>query len=204
MLIFPDKNLTYLATPKTGSTAIELALRSRAEIVFSKRRKHMTALRFKTKLAPFLRDTFDIQTETVAVMRSPVDQIRSWYKYRARPAVAGGPRSTGDLTFDEFVMEVVRDAAPDFARIGSQHAFLTDAKGRLAVDHLFAYEEQEQLLAFLSERLGATIELKRKNVSPKVEATLSTEVETVLRAARPEEFSLYSDLMAAGGHITLS
>ena len=60
MLIFPESNLTYLAVPKTGSTAVEMALRPRAEIVFAKRRKHMNAQRYQSKVAPFLSKTFGI------------------------------------------------------------------------------------------------------------------------------------------------
>ena len=201
MLIFADKGLTYLATPKTGSTAVEMALRPRAEIIFSKRRKHMNAMRFKTKLAPFLSETFGIETETVAVMRAPVDQIRSWYKYRAREEVAGQPRSTAELSFDEYVRAVAAENPPDHARIGSQFDFLTNAKGQLAVDHLFAYEDQAQFLDFLGERLGMTVELKRKNVSPPVEAPLSQEAEAALKTARAAEFALYDRLVAAGGYL---
>jgi hypothetical protein len=201
MLIFPDCNLTYLAVPKTGSTAVEMALRPRAEIVFAKRRKHMNAQRYRSKVAPFLAETFGIETETVAVMRNPVDQIRSWYKYRQRAEVADQPRSTGEMSFDAFVMAVTADEPPDYANIGSQHNFLTDRKGEVKVDHLFAYEDQPAFLAFLSDRLGCKIALKQKNVSPKIDAPLSDSVLNVLKAARPEEFELYERLTAAGGRL---
>lgn len=201
MLIFPDSNLTYLAVPKTGSTAVEMALRPRAEIVFAKRRKHMNAQRYQSKVAPFLAKTFGIETETVAVMRDPVDQIRSWYKYRQRSEVAGQARSTGAMTFDDFVMAVTADEPPDYANIGSQHNFLTNRKGCVKVDHLFAYENQPAFLAFLSERLRFQVVLKQKNVSPPIDAPLSEAALKVLKAARPEEFELYAQLMAAGGRL---
>lgn len=202
MLIFPESNLTYLAVPKTGSTAVEMALRPRAEIVFAKRRKHMNAQRYHSKVAPFLEQTFGIETETVAVMRDPVDQIRSWYKYRQRSEVAGQPRSTGALSFDDFIMAVTADEPPDFANIGSQHNFLTNRKGEVKVDHLYAYENQPAFLAFLSQRLGFEVVLKQKNVSPPIDAPLSEETLSVLKAARAKEFELYGRLMAAGGQMT--
>ncbi len=201
MLIFAESRLTYLAVPKTGSTAVEMALRPRAEIVFAKRRKHMNARRFQSKVAPFLEQTFGIETETVAVMRDPVDQIRSWYKYRRRDEVAGQPRSTDSMTFDTFVLAVAAESPPEFANIGSQHNFLTDSKGRVQVDHLFAYENQPAFLAFLSQRLGFEVALKQKNVSPPIDAPLSEATLTVLKAARPEEFELYAQLMSAGGRL---
>ena len=201
MLVFSDQQLTYLATPKTGTTAIEMALRATAEISFGKRRKHMNAARFHGKVAPFLKKTFGIKTETVAVMRSPVDQIRSWYKYRARPEVDGSARSSADTSFDEFVLAVISDDPPEYAQIGSQYDFLTDDSGMVLVNHLFAYEDQDAFLSFLEKRLGKAIELKRKNVSPWLDAELSPDVEKKLRAARPEEFALYARLMAAGGYL---
>ncbi|MGJ8557019.1 MAG: hypothetical protein ACSHW6_08260, partial [Sulfitobacter geojensis] len=84
MLVFLRHKITFLATPKTGTTAVEMALKPRAEIVFSKNRKHITAVRYANKIAPFLEDTFGVRPASVAVMREPVDQIRSWYKYRSQ------------------------------------------------------------------------------------------------------------------------
>ena len=201
MLIFADAQLTYLATPKTGSTAVEMALRPKADIVFAKRRKHMTALRFKSVLAPFLKENFGIKTETVAVMRAPVDQMHSWFKYRGRGELSGGPRSTSDMTFDEFAYALASDAPPEFAQIGSQFSFLTDENGELQIDHLFAYDNQTDFLEFLSLRIGTSIELKRKNVSPGREANLSEKTASLLHDARAKEFALYDRLMAAGGYL---
>ena len=61
MLVFLRHKLTFLATPKTGTTAVEMALKPRAEIVFSKSRKHITAARYANKIAPFLEDTFGVR-----------------------------------------------------------------------------------------------------------------------------------------------
>ena len=204
MLIFADARLTYLATPKTGSTAVEMALRPKADIVLAKKRKHMTAMRYRTKFAPFLLEVFGIETETVTVMRDPVDQIRSWYKYRSRGEVAGRPRATIGMTFDAFALAVAQDTPPEFAQIGSQFSFLTDSSGSLLVDHLFAYEAQPAFLDFMMQRLDTEISLKRKNVSPERQATLSADAAVVLRNARAEEFDLYDRLIAAGGYLGAS
>lgn len=202
MLVFPDKNLTFLATPKTGTTALETALRPHAQIIFAKGRKHITARRYVQKVAPFLADTFGVTPDTCAVMRDPIAQIKSWYRYRARDEMAGTARSTRDISFDDFVRAVIADDPPEFAKIGSQHTFLTSKAGEVLVDHLFAYENQPELLAFLTRRFGVPIAPGRQNVSPPKDAPLSEDVAADLRTARAAEFALYERLTAAGGHLT--
>ncbi|MEL7100028.1 MAG: hypothetical protein AAGM84_14475 [Pseudomonadota bacterium] len=199
MLVFSKENLAFLAVPKTGTTAFEMALRPRADIIFGKQRKHMPAQRYAKKVAPWLEETFGISPEPMAVMRDPVEQIRSWFRYRSGPRQAGTPVSTKGCSFDEFVLAVISGDAPEFARIGSQHAFLT-GDGKVQVKHLFAYEQQPVFRSFLAGRFGEDIEMKQKNVSPHADAPLSPVVEAQLRTARAAEFALYDQVLDAGGH----
>lgn len=201
MLIFAEARLAYLATPKTGTTAVEMALRPKADVIFAKQRKHITADRYRSAIAPFLRDSLRIETETVAVMRDPIDQIRSWYKYRARDEISGKPRSTQGSSFDDYLKAVASASPPENARIGSQHAFLTDDHGALAVDHLFSYENQALFLDFLSDRLGFPVALKQKNVSPDIPALASPDAVASLHKARADEVALYDRLNKAGGYL---
>ena len=201
MLVFSDEQLAFLAVPKTGTTALELALRPRADIAFTKQRKHITAQRFHNQIAPFLKKTFGLVPERLAVMRDPEDQLRSWYKYRSRDRLQDRNAATDGLSFNDFVRDVIRDDPPAHAQIGSQFRFLTSARKQLLVHHLFAYEEQPQLLDFLEARFEAPITLQLKNVSPPAEAPLDPELRAKLRAARAEEFALYDRLRAAGGHL---
>lgn len=201
MLIFLEKNLTYLATPKTGTTAVEMALKGQADIVFARSRKHVTAQRYAAKVAPFLKDSFGASLETLAVMRDPIEQIRSWYRYRSGPRHKGTDKHSGRLSFDAFVRAVISDEPPEFANIGSQFKFLTDGKGMLLLDHLFAYEKQIEFRKFLSDRMGEEVKLQERNVSPPAKTPLSADVEAELRAARADEFALYERLMAAGGYL---
>ena len=201
MLIFLRHKLAFLATPKTGTTAVEMALKSRAEIVFSKSRKHITALRYANKIAPFLEDTFDVRPASVAVMRDPVDQIRSWYKYRSQKRLDGTELSTKGISFDQFVREVISEDAPARAQIGRQFNFLTDGRDRVMANHIFAYEQQEAFLMFMSEHLRHPVELAAKNISPRIDAPLDDETLTLLKQARAEDFVLYDAVMAAGGHL---
>lgn len=200
MLVFSDQKLAFIAVPKTGTTAIEMALRSRADIVFTKQRKHTTAQRFHRRVAPFLLQTFELTFERFAVMRNPEEQIRSWYRYRTRREEVDSKSAAG-LSFDDFVLDVIKDPAPPHAGIGSQYRMLCGSRDNLLVNHLFAYEHQPKLREFLNTRFDADITLKQKNVSPNVDAPLSPEIRARLREARAPEFALYDRLIAAGGHL---
>ncbi|MFK7836623.1 MAG: hypothetical protein AB8B60_10415 [Sulfitobacter sp.] len=201
MLIFLRHKIAFLATPKTGTTAVELALKPRAEIIFAKNRKHTPAARYANKVAPFLEDTFGVRPASVAVMREPVDQIRSWYKYRSQARLDGTDVSTKGISFDQFVQEVISDNAPKRAQIGRQFNFLTDGRETVLADHVFAYEAQEAFLMFLSERLEHAVELGAKNISPKVDAPLSDATLAALKEVRAEDFMLYDMVLAAQGHL---
>lgn len=201
MLVFSDQKLVFLAVPKTGTTAIEWTLRPHADIVFAKQRKHLTGMRYRMKIAPFIKDTFDLKLKPMAVMRDPIDQIGSWYRYRQDVKEDNTDHSTAGLSFDAFVLEVIKDDPPAFAKIGSQYNFLTSPRGKLLVAHLFAYENQPRLLEFLIEKFGDGLKFKQKNVSPRVPISLSPDVEKKLRAARAKEFALYDRLMEADGYI---
>ncbi len=200
MLVFSDQRLAFIAVPKTGTTAIEMALRPKADIIFGKQRKHMTAQRFHRRIAPFLNNAFDLQPERFAVIREPEEQIRSWYRYRTREGHEGSKSAIG-LSFDEFVQDVIKDPPPPHAGIGSQIKMLTGSRGQVMVHHLFAYEAQPKLRAFLNDRFGTEILLKQKNVSPDTDAPLTPEIRTRLRDARAEEFTLYDRVQQAGGHL---
>ena len=197
MLIFLSQQLTFLAMPKTGTTAVEMALAPFADIVFSNSTKHMNAARYTNKVAPFLQETFGVRPRTLAVMRDPVDQIRSWYRYRHRDALDGAVQSTKGISFDTYVQEVISETPPERARIGRQFNFVTDRKGAILVDHIFAYE----MLEFLSERLAQPVKLDRRNVSPPVAAPLTEATYKALCAARSADFELYEKVKAAGGHL---
>lgn len=202
MLVFSEQNLVFLAVPKTGTTAVELALRPRADIIFAKNRKHTTSMRYRKKIAPFLKGTYGIEPKPFAVMRDPIEQIRSWFRYRQEVDAAYPERSTEGLSFDEFVRAVIEDEPPVFAAIGSQYNFLMSGRGRLLVTHLFAYEAQPLFHEFLAKNFGDGLKFKRKNISPKADTSLSPEVEKMLRVARSKEFKLYDRLIEAGGYLS--
>ncbi|MDC0738729.1 sulfotransferase family 2 domain-containing protein [Cognatishimia sp. SS12] len=203
MQIYFKQKLAFLAVPKTGTTAYERALRPEADITFAKRRKHMTAGQFERRMMPFLAQFYRLVPERMAVMRDPIEQIRSWYRYRTAPKSARLDGSTNEISFDAFVLGVLKDPQPPLFAIGSQHHFLTMADGSLPLEHLFAYERQPQIKAFLNDRFGRAITVPVRNVSPPKATPLSPDIEARLRQTRAAEFALYDRILQAGGHLRL-
>lgn len=198
MQIYFKQNLAFLAVPKTGTTAYEMALRADADIVFAKRRKHMTAGQFQRRMMPFLDQFYSLQPERMAIMRDPIEQIRSWYRYRSDPK---RKHQVADCSFDDFVLAALQDPEPPFAAIGSQYGFLTMANGKQPIEHLFAYETQKIARSWLEERFEKRLKFPIKNVSPEAPTPLSPDVEAKLRKARAPEFALYDRILQAGGHL---
>ena len=193
MLVFWKENLIFLAVPKTGTTAIEGALAPRASMVLRDPPilKHSAVYRYNRFLKPFFVQAGGQTPETFAVVRHPIDWLSSWYRYRHRDDLVGHENSTRDVTFDDFVLEYCKGKPAPFAAVGSQAKFLLTGEGELGVDHLFRYEAQDKLIAFLETRLETTIQLKRLNVSPTVALVLSDNVEEKLRKKCAAEFDIW-------------
>jgi hypothetical protein len=194
MLVFWEQRLAFLATPKTGSTAIAAALESLAAVSIQRPPllKHTTVHRYRRFIGPFLeaasKDTFTL----VALMREPVDWLGSWYRFRQREETEAG-KSTREMSFDGFVRAWCQDPRPDFADVGSQAKFLRPRQG-VGVDRLFRYEEIGTFVHFLEERLGCEVILPRLNVSPPGALGLSAKTEAMLRDFAAEDFALYASL----------
>ncbi len=203
MQVFFKQNLAILAVPKTGTTAYETALKGKADIVFKGRRKHMSALIFDTQCAPFLEATYKLTPERVAVIRDPLEHLRSWFKYRTRDGLKGSKRSTQGMSFEEFVEIAITAPTTPCANVGTQHRFLTDKKGVVPLHHIFAYEAQPVFLGFLSQRFGRTIELPKINTSPEIDTPLSSDMLKAFKTARKDDYALYNRVLDAGGHLEL-
>lgn len=192
MLVFSEQNLVLFSVPKTGSTAMEVALKPWADIAFYKQRKHTPVGRYQRKIAPFLREAYQLEPETMAVIRAPLEHLRSWYRYRA---------PTLETNFDGFVQAVLSPTPPEWARIGTQFNFLTGAKGTLGVTHLFAYESQPVLRSWLDARMGSEITFKSLNISPQAETSISQTTRSAFEAHYAEEIALYARVVEAGGYL---
>jgi len=196
MLVFWEQRLAFLATPKTGSTAIAAALESLAAVSIQRPPllKHTTVHRYRRFIGPFLEAASKDNFTLVALMREPKDWLGSWYRFRQRDETEAG-RSTRGMSFDDFVRAWCQDPRPDFADVGSQGKFLRPRQGQ-GVDRLFRYEEIGAFVHFLEERLGCEIILPRLNVSPLGATELSAESEALLRETAAEDFGLYATLTA--------
>ena len=183
MLVFYMANLAFLSVPKTGTTAYETALRAHADMVISEPSalKHAPVYRYNRFIRPMFLNVCDAELEIMAVMREPVSWLGSWWRYRQRPFMEGKPNSTIGISFDDFVLAYLKGQKPSFADVGSQFKFLERQPNGTGVTHLFSYEDQPRLQAFLTERLGITFTLGRENVSPDVPLILTPDVENRFR-----------------------
>ncbi|MEL7182459.1 MAG: gamma-glutamyl kinase [Pseudomonadota bacterium] len=191
MLVFWKQRLVLLAVPKTGTTALEAALAPMADaaILNPPGMKHCNVQKYRRELAPFFEQKGRRPLSLVAVMREPVDWLGSWWRYRGRAALDGQPNSTKGVSFDAFVSAYLDPQQPDFARVGAQAKFLQSG-----VDHLFRYDHQDALLAFLEDRLGQLPPLERQNVSPVAEVDLSAQTRASLQADFKVDFDLWDHL----------
>lgn len=196
MLVFFEQRLAFLATPKTGSTAIAAALESLAAVSIQRPPllKHTTVHRYRRFIGPYLeaasKDTFTV----VALMREPRDWLGSWYRFRQREETAAA-NSTAGMSFDAFVRAWCQDPRPAFADVGSQSRFLRPRQG-VGVDRLFRYEDIGAFVQFLEDRLDCEIILPRLNVSPPGLTELTPATEALLHEVAAEDFALYRTLLA--------
>lgn len=200
MLVFYKERLVILAVPKTGSTALQTALRSHADIVIANppELKHAAVFRYNRFFRPMFEKVCNVEMDTIAVMREPVSWLGSWYRYRRRPFLAGHPNSTHDISFDDFVQAYTKGKRPGFADVGSQATFLESRPNRPSVSHLFRYEDSTRLHGFLEDRLGISFSLNRENVSPEMNLALSLKTDQKLRLKCADEFDLYNSLPDIG------
>jgi hypothetical protein len=195
MLVFYDQKLAFLATPKTGSTAIETALESLSAVVIQRPPilKHTSVQRFHRFLGPYLEVASGTPFTVCALMREPRDWLGSWYRYRQRDDVTDPRKVTLGKSFDDFVAAYCSADPPDFAAVGSQSRFLKARKGK-GVDHLFRYEDIDSFVIFLEDRLDCEINLPRLNVSPPGTLELSSATQAKLNTFLADDFELYNSI----------
>ena len=197
MLVFWKARLVLLAVPKTGTTALEQALLPYADaaILNPPQQKHCTVKRYRNQLQKFFEQRGQRKLEVMAVVREPVDWLSSWYRYRARDAIAGSANSTRDIDFEAFVAAWLDESAP-FAKVGRQSRFVANEDGSLGVDHLFSHSKLDQAVAFLEGRVKARLDLGRTNVSPAQATELSDDMCARLHTEAPEEFALWAHVQS--------
>lgn len=168
MLISISRRFIFVAVSKTGSTAIESALASAADVSASAgpAAKHAGIARIlKEYDSLFSQERYCAESFfKFAVLRDPVDRLNSWYRYR----IGNNPRSRlpPETSFLEFLeMKDFALVRPEDGRPNAQIEYLRDETGRLLVDYLIPYEKLEQHFEILSRGIGGTGKLQRQNVS---------------------------------------
>ena len=202
MQIFLAEELVLYAVPKTGSTALEDALRSRCSIELPHKsgHRHIPASHFQRIWAPFLKSTYGFEGEGIAVIRDPLERLGSWYRYLRRLDPSNNPRSTRNMSFDDF-LEADLSGDVKFSKfVGNQRVFVSDEGGRICVTHLFAYDAFSEAVAFLRERFNKSLNVEQVNVSPEQKLNPSLELIGRVHEARVDEFALY-DRVAESGYL---
>ena len=197
MLVFYKERLVFLSMPKTGTTAYQSALSVHADIVITDppQLKHAPVYRYNRFFQPMFEKACKVEMETLAVMREPISWLGSWYRYRQRPFMKDNANSTIGVSFDAFVESYMQGQSPGFANVGVQSRFLEPRPGGSPVTHLFRYEDQPALIAFLEDRLGLKIQLEQENVSPAMALRLLSGVATAFRKNFAAEFALYNSIL---------
>ena len=194
MLIFWEQRLVFLATPKAGSTAIEAALEPLASVAITRpsELKHTDVASWHAHVRPWLGARRGSEFTTVALMREPVDWLRSWYRFKLRDDVEDPGRAMHGVSFNDFARRYSQPDGSGHLQIHSQAAFLCPPDQQ--VNRIFRYEDMPAFVEFLEDRLDCVIELPRLNVPPSVDVGLTPEAESDLRQAMSADLALYHAL----------
>lgn len=194
MLIFWERRLVFLATPKAGSTAIEAALEGLANLAVQRpaELKHTDFRTYRQFIAPWLQSVTGDAFTTVALMREPLSWLQSWYRFRQRDDQDDPDHAMTGVSFAEFSRLYASGTAGSLTDIGSQSTFLTDGPAR--VDRIFRYEDMEAFTDFLEDRLDCALRLPRVNVPPAADVTLTPDQHAELMRALDPDLAIYRAL----------
>jgi len=196
VLISYRARLGYLAIPKTGTTAIETCLRPECDIVLqgNAHGKHLNIAEYRRFIAPMLTYLGAPRIELCAVMREPLDWMRSWYRYRQRPEEPEASATRG-ISFETFIAAVLSPEQPTYTHyIGSQAEFLQGAAEAGLALHLFRHDDIGAFHRFLEERFARKLAFERLNVSPRIEAPLSSASARAFERHFSADFDLYNSI----------
>lgn len=201
MILLRDAGIVILEIPKTATQALRAMLQGLAEVDFAGAARHVPVGRYLADHAAAAAAACGRMPETVAVVRDPLDRMASWHRYLARDRMAGHVRSSASRGFAEFVSAALDRTLPQFQSVGRQDRFVGWDGRRAAVDHLFAHDRLDALVAFLADRTGRPLRLPARNVSPaRAPEPLPPALLARLQAKRAAEFDLHR-AVARRGHL---
>ena len=193
IIVFIKEKIVILSAPKTGKTSFQAALEPYASIIFrdSPGVKHINLGKYQRQIRKMLENLSDGPFETFGIVRHPLDWMGSWYRYRQRDQLKGHQNSTHGISFDAFLTAYMSEDRPHFARVGDQARFFKPRPDDQPLDHLFQYEQLDQAVTFLENRLGQQIQLPHKNALPKVDIPVSDENYDAFQSYAADQFTLW-------------
>ncbi|MGK7913458.1 MAG: sulfotransferase family 2 domain-containing protein [Synechococcus sp.] len=195
MIVSLKHRFVFLCTPKCASSSIHAALAPYGEISIDAPPplKHTNFRDYTRFIKPYLEDKIDEipdigSLETTCIVREPVDWLYSWYRFRSRYKALGQEQSTADIEFPEFIEAYMSPNPPIYADMGFQYDFVRNEAREIGVDKIFAFENIDDFVAYMSDKVGMTLELKTLNTSPKkrYESSTAAFVELVRNKLRRE------------------
>lgn len=201
MLFFPERNMVFFAIPKTGSTSLEHAFVSTVDPVLRPNAKyrHYNVRQFEQSPYEAIRFRNFARPQRMAVLREPLERMRSWYRYRTR-LPRTNPKSTAGVSFGDFIRAYLKEERPAYANLGDQWRFIHSDGGAMGIDHLFASELPDRLAEFVSEKFGVTLNPGRLRVSPAADTALDPSIEAEFRASQKDEYAVYDRIVSLGGY----
>jgi len=169
----------YVEIPKVACTSIKTAIASLIGVSLTETEGNPHEARWPTPAAPGRSGPLFPSLFTFAFVRNPWDRLVSCYRDKIRSEVDGYTYFTirpgvanclarfdaffAGMSFDEFVRAVasIPDEEAD-AHFRSQHTFVTNEEGGLAIDFVGRYERLAEDFRFVEQAIGLpTIELPR-------------------------------------------
>jgi hypothetical protein len=190
MLISTSHQFVFVANLKTGSSAIERALRRHADIAVRETRlgKHLPLEQIEKRFA-WLFQHYPIESLFVfGVMREPVDYMLSLYNAHSETPEGAKRPSTRGQPFDAFVREW---SAESWQARPQREMFLRD--GRVAVDALIDFRHLAPQFAAICHEIGAQAKLVVSNASPKTMLREAVDPDTIrfIEAHYAEDYAFY-------------
>lgn len=193
----------FLSAPKCASTSIESVLSDYSDGGFSGHPaiKHINALRYKKNIEPIFAKKIPLKKknniEIVCVMREPLEWLHSWYRYRARSELSSPKHPqhknyTGNITFNEFIKNYLKEEKPSFARVGQQSTFMEDRQGELIVDRIFRLDSLHEAEIFFSKKIGKDISFPQANTSKKKKLEIDNSLKDELVQLLERDYRYYN------------
>lgn len=175
MLISVKYNYVFLCTPKCASHSIEAMLKPYSDIAFLNMPvlRHTNYVEYAHYIKPYLDAKFGSnQIETICLIREPVSWLNSWYRFRLRNALRNPKHpshknSTYGVEFSEFIQAYMSPNPPSYANVSSQFGFVRDQNHQVGIDTIFRYENIEDFVEYMSQRIGKKLRITNLNTSPK-------------------------------------